>query len=199
MGRLPSSNSNRFKMRLKGIKKKASELSTLCNIDVCVICFGPNGELETWPEDQSTHMPVFERCIILAKSNWSKRKIDAYSTLEAQIDKLSRDLVRKHQEINECLHFLNDSYLGVHSSESPQSMLASLDMEIDKASARLITETVKPLDETDFVGLDDIVKLNGFDNFNGGDVHTLPLQLLQEDDFLRSHQWLVGGPSSRLY
>ena len=32
--------------------KKANELSQLCNIPVCVISYGPDGNVDTWPESQ---------------------------------------------------------------------------------------------------------------------------------------------------
>ncbi|KAH7843939.1 hypothetical protein Vadar_022541 [Vaccinium darrowii] len=32
------------------IKKKTTELATLCGIKVCTIVFGPHGEIDTWPE-----------------------------------------------------------------------------------------------------------------------------------------------------
>ncbi|ESQ31332.1 hypothetical protein EUTSA_v10005313mg [Eutrema salsugineum] len=41
-----------FANRLKTIFKKAYELSILCQIEVCVIYYGPNGELKTWPKEK---------------------------------------------------------------------------------------------------------------------------------------------------
>ncbi|KAF3533563.1 hypothetical protein DY000_02042469 [Brassica cretica] len=32
--------------------KKAEELSILCGVEVCVICYGSDGELRTWPKDR---------------------------------------------------------------------------------------------------------------------------------------------------
>ncbi|CAN0926485.1 Agamous-like MADS-box protein AGL103 [Linum grandiflorum] len=40
-----------LKKRRSTLKKKASELSVLCDIDVAYVCFEPNGRVHTWPED----------------------------------------------------------------------------------------------------------------------------------------------------
>ncbi|CAN1304020.1 Agamous-like MADS-box protein AGL103 [Linum perenne] len=46
MSRTPS-----LKKRRRTLKKKAEELSTLCDIDVAYICFEPNTSVHHWPED----------------------------------------------------------------------------------------------------------------------------------------------------
>jgi SRF-type transcription factor (DNA-binding and dimerisation domain) len=39
-----------FKKRKKGLIKKASELSTLCGVDTCVVIYGPQDQKpEVWP------------------------------------------------------------------------------------------------------------------------------------------------------
>ncbi|CAD5333548.1 unnamed protein product [Arabidopsis thaliana] len=55
---LPSSSSayslasTSLSNRLETIFKKASELCTLCDIEACVIYYGPDGELKTWPPER---------------------------------------------------------------------------------------------------------------------------------------------------
>ncbi|CAA0394657.1 unnamed protein product [Arabidopsis thaliana] len=49
-----SCNPTSLTNRLKTIFKKAEELSILCAIDVCVIYYGPDGDLRTWPKDRET-------------------------------------------------------------------------------------------------------------------------------------------------
>ncbi|KAF8089349.1 hypothetical protein N665_0509s0017 [Sinapis alba] len=53
----PSSSSNslaatNLSNRLNTIFRKASELSILCQVEVSVIYYGPNGELKTWPKEK---------------------------------------------------------------------------------------------------------------------------------------------------
>ncbi|KAG5554925.1 hypothetical protein RHGRI_012472 [Rhododendron griersonianum] len=40
-----------YKKRMISIKKKTTELATLCGIEVCAIVFGPDGEIDSWPEN----------------------------------------------------------------------------------------------------------------------------------------------------
>ncbi|KAK3212726.1 hypothetical protein Dsin_017432 [Dipteronia sinensis] len=41
--------------------KKANQLSKLCDVNVCMVCFGPDKKAETWPENKS------EVCDIISK------------------------------------------------------------------------------------------------------------------------------------
>ncbi|KAK3212707.1 hypothetical protein Dsin_017413 [Dipteronia sinensis] len=42
-----------FNKRKSTLKKKAAQLSTLCDVEVCMVCFGPDRTVETWPENRS--------------------------------------------------------------------------------------------------------------------------------------------------
>ncbi|XP_047312530.1 agamous-like MADS-box protein AGL53 [Impatiens glandulifera] len=47
---------------LKNVKKKASELSTLCSVDLCILSFSADGrEVETWPENPNQLKPILRR------------------------------------------------------------------------------------------------------------------------------------------
>ncbi|XP_047306295.1 uncharacterized protein LOC124909685 [Impatiens glandulifera] len=47
---------------LNNIKKKTSELSTLCSVDVCILSFSADGrEVETWPENPNQLKPILRR------------------------------------------------------------------------------------------------------------------------------------------
>uniref|UniRef100_A0A6N2K6V9 MADS-box domain-containing protein n=1 Tax=Salix viminalis TaxID=40686 RepID=A0A6N2K6V9_SALVM len=39
-----------FSKRTKTLKKKAHEIQTLCDVRVCMVCFGPDSTVQTWPE-----------------------------------------------------------------------------------------------------------------------------------------------------
>ncbi|KAF2283120.1 hypothetical protein GH714_043444 [Hevea brasiliensis] len=41
-----------FRKRKETLKKKAEELSSLCGVPVCLICYQPDGKIDTWPEDK---------------------------------------------------------------------------------------------------------------------------------------------------
>ncbi|XP_065859357.1 uncharacterized protein [Euphorbia lathyris] len=44
--------SSSFLKRKPTLKKKAMELQTLCGIDVCMVCFDPDGKVDFWPENE---------------------------------------------------------------------------------------------------------------------------------------------------
>ncbi|KAG5576217.1 hypothetical protein H5410_056351 [Solanum commersonii] len=46
-----SNNPKSYQGRKECIKRKSMELATLCDIMVCTIITGPNGELQTWPDN----------------------------------------------------------------------------------------------------------------------------------------------------
>ncbi|CAK7357102.1 unnamed protein product [Dovyalis caffra] len=52
--RIPKFNQARramsFSKRTATLKKKAHELQTLCDVKICMVCFGPDGTVQTWPE-----------------------------------------------------------------------------------------------------------------------------------------------------
>ncbi|CAN8273060.1 unnamed protein product [Cochlearia groenlandica] len=64
--------------RLETIFKKASELSILCEIEVCVIYYGPDGELKTWPPEKEKVRDMALRYIQLNQAQRRKKSIDLY-------------------------------------------------------------------------------------------------------------------------
>ncbi|XP_055816312.1 agamous-like MADS-box protein AGL103 [Solanum dulcamara] len=44
-------NPKTYQVRKECIKRKSMELATLCDIKLCTIISGPQGELQTWPEN----------------------------------------------------------------------------------------------------------------------------------------------------
>ncbi|KAK4719483.1 hypothetical protein R3W88_017821 [Solanum pinnatisectum] len=46
-----TNNPKSYQVRTECIKRKSMELATLCDIKVCTVITGPNGELQTWPDN----------------------------------------------------------------------------------------------------------------------------------------------------
>ncbi|VVB04953.1 unnamed protein product [Arabis nemorensis] len=75
-------------MRERTLLNKAYELSTLCDIEVCVIYYGPNGELiKTYPEDQSKVRDMSERFIKLSDVERRKKSTNLSQFLTKNIKK----------------------------------------------------------------------------------------------------------------
>ncbi|KAK2654887.1 hypothetical protein Ddye_014743 [Dipteronia dyeriana] len=51
----------KYNRRKTTLMKKANQLSKLCVVKVCMVCFGPDKTVETWPENRS------EVCDIISK------------------------------------------------------------------------------------------------------------------------------------
>ncbi|KAI9161940.1 hypothetical protein LWI28_022214 [Acer negundo] len=50
-----------YNRRKTTLMRKANQLSKLCDVNVCIVCFGPDKTVETWPENRS------EVCDIISK------------------------------------------------------------------------------------------------------------------------------------
>ncbi|CAH2064615.1 unnamed protein product [Thlaspi arvense] len=82
-------------MREQTILKKASELSTLCEIEACVIHYSRDGELvNTWPEDLSKVRDVAERFSRLS----DKEKLKKSSNLSQFLTKKMNDEKKRSLE-----------------------------------------------------------------------------------------------------
>ncbi|XP_047331442.1 agamous-like MADS-box protein AGL75 [Impatiens glandulifera] len=48
-------------LKMNSIMKKGLELSTLCGVDVCIVSFGEDGKVETWPENSNQLKLILNR------------------------------------------------------------------------------------------------------------------------------------------
>ncbi|AEE82144.1 putative transcription factor MADS-type1 family [Arabidopsis thaliana] len=100
-----SRNSTSLTNRLKTIFKKAEELSILCAIDVCVIYYGPDGELRTWPKERNTVKDMASRY----KEATKRKKKRTLSTLQERLRIVES---QKQQNKNLVHQSLTPSYLN---------------------------------------------------------------------------------------
>ncbi|KAK2661098.1 hypothetical protein Ddye_007631 [Dipteronia dyeriana] len=63
-----------IKKRKSTLKKKAAQLSTLCNAEVCMVCFGPDKTVETWPENRSNVLDLIGKYGGLSEKEREKAK-----------------------------------------------------------------------------------------------------------------------------
>ncbi|KAL3516146.1 hypothetical protein ACH5RR_023048 [Cinchona calisaya] len=62
------------KKRKECIKRKTRELSVLCDIRACLVVLGPNGEVETWPENADNVREVIHMYQQFSTKNCCKNK-----------------------------------------------------------------------------------------------------------------------------
>ncbi|XP_058068799.1 uncharacterized protein LOC131218136 [Magnolia sinica] len=135
-----------FLKQIKGLKKKAAELATLCGIDVCMVSCNPNGDLlETWPGSRSEVLPIIERYVKITETRRKWSITDVSSVLEDKIKNLQRDLDRKRAENKHVLYLSWDHQLDGMSDRSLRELVGHLDMKLEKLRERI--EMVKSSSE----------------------------------------------------
>ncbi|XP_052188918.1 agamous-like MADS-box protein AGL14 [Diospyros lotus] len=98
-----------YKRRMAGIKKKAMELSTLCGIQASMVCFGPAGEIDTWPEnpaDVKTVIDMYQRRIDEPKLD---DRLEAQKIKEAE-EEISRARIENLEKIMKLMRAILDVF-----------------------------------------------------------------------------------------
>ncbi|KAL4632198.1 hypothetical protein ACB092_04G034800 [Castanea dentata] len=83
-----------YKKRNPTVMRKANELSELCNISVCVISYGPDGNVNTWPESREDVVEIL--------NNYKNHKGEGEG--EEDVDEESEE----HEERNKVEEFRNE-------------------------------------------------------------------------------------------
>ncbi|CAD5333643.1 unnamed protein product [Arabidopsis thaliana] len=113
--------------RLETIFKKASELCTLCDIEACVIYYGPDGELKTWPKEKVKVRDIALRYSLL---NEALRRKKSYPLADHyppdQVSPLIQSLELHVSKFQERLRFLESQKQNQtkpdHQSLTPSSL-----------------------------------------------------------------------------
>ncbi|KAF9592656.1 hypothetical protein IFM89_016313 [Coptis chinensis] len=114
-----------FVKRKNGLKKKLHELTTLCDIEACMICFdGDDGTVETWPEDQRKFNGVIQKYKRVGRIEREKNCVNVEGQLEARKKKLE-DNCGWDQQLDDL------------SKESLSELGCSLDCQLEKVRERV--------------------------------------------------------------
>ncbi|CAE6124740.1 unnamed protein product [Arabidopsis arenosa] len=109
--------------------KKAFELSTLCDIEVCVIYYGRDGELiKTWPEDKSKVRDMAERYTKLNERERRKKSTNLSLLLRKKIlddNKLSEKVLEMKNSLESGLRVLQDKLKLLQPENLGQSRVVS--------------------------------------------------------------------------
>ncbi|CAF1858850.1 BnaCnng47860D [Brassica napus] len=118
--------------RLLTIFKKAQELTTLSDIEACVIHYGPDGELRTWPENRDIVRDLALRYIQLDEAKRRKKNVNLYEFLNKNKDKkkMANNFKKKAKKnVEELKYPISDHYSPdeinqlIHSLELSYSTL----------------------------------------------------------------------------
>lgn len=113
-----------FMKRVPTLKKKAEELAELCGIPVCVVCFGPDGTVDVWPEDRTKAEAVIMK--YKERSSDCMQKLNLSGILEI-MDKKEKQ--RPWQFLDKQLHKL--------SLKELQDLIRNLDSKILTVEERI--------------------------------------------------------------
>lgn len=90
-----------FKKRQKGLMKKVSELTTLCDIDACVIIYSPyDSQPEVWPSPLGVHR-VLEQFKTMPEMEQRKKMVNQETFLRHRIAKTQEQLKKQKKENRE--------------------------------------------------------------------------------------------------
>ncbi|WOL19783.1 agamous-like MADS-box protein AGL80 [Canna indica] len=90
-----------FKKRKKGLMKKVSELSTLCDVKACLIIYGPSEpHADVWPSMPDA-MRVLARLKRLPEMEQSKKMMNQEALMRQRIRKLQEQLQKQDKENRE--------------------------------------------------------------------------------------------------
>ncbi|CAH8359556.1 unnamed protein product [Eruca vesicaria subsp. sativa] len=119
--------------RLLTIFKKAQELTTLCDIEACIIHYGPDGELKTWPEDRDKVRSLALRYIQLDKAKRLKKSVNLYDFLNKKKKTMTNNLKKPKKHVEEELKYpISDHY----SPDQINQLIQSLELSYSTLQER---------------------------------------------------------------
>ncbi|KAF9592852.1 hypothetical protein IFM89_017817 [Coptis chinensis] len=126
-----------FVKRKAGLKKKLHEFTTLCDVDACMIVYGPNHrdhlvEPETWPENKDEVYRVLNRYLQHDKGNCTtKRSENLTKFFEDRKKKLEYDLEKMRKKNDEFESSMWEDQVNQLSKDHLEQYYNSLDTKID--------------------------------------------------------------------
>ncbi|PSS07467.1 MADS-box transcription factor PHERES like [Actinidia chinensis var. chinensis] len=138
------------------IKKKTMELSTLCGIQACTVCFGPDGAVETWPENPNDVKAVIDLYRVCVKNGRGGGGIGG--NLGERVKKVEEESGgAKKDELKKGLLGWNDDWLSGLSAEQLMVFLGKLEVKIESV-----------MDKIGFLNMTDRAPNYGFEMMNSG-------------------------------
>ncbi|KAL5784123.1 hypothetical protein ACOSQ2_006515 [Xanthoceras sorbifolium] len=121
-----------FKKRKSNLKKKTSQWSTLCDVNVCIVCFGSDGTVEMWPKNISDMLDLIIKYKNLSDEAREKgKKCNLPGFLEDKKRKLGKKLNRTVDDSSSMLLKNNlaawDERLNLFSEEELVDLCGSWD------------------------------------------------------------------------
>ncbi|GFZ07033.1 hypothetical protein Acr_18g0012030 [Actinidia rufa] len=117
------------------IKKKTMELATLCGIQACAVCFGPDGAVETWPENPNDVKAVID---LFRESVKNGRGRGIGGNLGERVKKVEEESGgAKKDELNKGLLGWNNDWVSGLSAEQLMVFLEKLEVKIESVMDKI--------------------------------------------------------------
>ncbi|CAA6663513.1 unnamed protein product [Spirodela intermedia] len=122
-----------FQRRKEALKKKTMELGELCGIVTLLVCFGPRGQLVTWPEDPEEVSGIIQsyRRVGL-DGDGVKRRYALVGFFQDLLKRLQRELGR-----------VRDAWLGNLPLESLEELMRSLDSRLEAVDESIVKAEIE--------------------------------------------------------
>eukprot|EP00253_Pinus_taeda_P001143 PITA_01143 len=122
-----------FSKRRGGLKKKAQELSVLCNAEVALIIFSSTGKLHEWSSSSSFFMLQKSMKKILERYQKSEQGLGLMDYQHQQLLCEMRRITKENESLQERLRHMNGE--EVNSLKLPE--LFKLEEQLDKAATQV--------------------------------------------------------------
>ncbi|CAH8277560.1 unnamed protein product [Arabidopsis lyrata] len=123
--------------RLETIFKKASELCTLCDIEACVIYYGPDGELKTWPKEREKVRDIALRYSQLNEALRRKKRVNLYDFLNKKKEKGLKNPNKRRKTSLKKVNVLKYPISDHYSPDQISKLIQSLELNVSKVQERL--------------------------------------------------------------
>ncbi|VVA33371.1 PREDICTED: agamous MADS-box [Prunus dulcis] len=134
-----------FQKRRKGMMKKAYEFSTLCELDVCMIIYGPKQtdrppELHTWPENRDEVDRIINKYKASIMRKPAKKTFDLSDLLRDRKTKVHVDIYRARKEMYEAKYPTWDERIESFSENQLEALLNTLDTKLESGNRTLLNK-----------------------------------------------------------
>ncbi|GAB4839971.1 hypothetical protein Ancab_020680 [Ancistrocladus abbreviatus] len=131
-----------FQKRKNGLKKKAFELSTLCNIPVCLIIYGykKDGHLaepDIWPSNHVEVRKIIDKYNAIPRYDRNKRAVNLLDILEGRKRKAEQDLFKLRRKIMKAKYPTWHACFDSFSKAQLLELVLNLDGRIDDLKTRI--------------------------------------------------------------